>query len=118
MPSNFESVKKTKRKKLSLIAAYKTEMGCARCGERHPACLDLHHRDSEDKNPKLSKVKASGRAYKGGSRWGDLSFAEIAAELEKCEVLCSNCHRKATAVALGWHNGNDELQLPLWYRGA
>jgi hypothetical protein len=108
LANKSEYVKRTKRKRMALVSAFKVEAGCSRCDERHPACLDLHHLDPETKNPKLTKIKATGRYYTGGSRWVDLSFAEIESELEKCEVLCSNCHRKETALRLGWHTRTKE----------
>lgn len=58
---------------------YKIHRGCAECGENHPAVLDLHHTDPAVKD--LHPSGASGRKI----------FYE---EVEKCIVLCSNCHRK------------------------
>lgn len=56
--------------------------GCVRCGEKHPACLDFHHRDGKE-----SKLGNIGQFRKFGT---DRLLAEIA----KCDVLCANCHRK------------------------
>jgi hypothetical protein len=56
---------------------------CSRCPETHEACLDFHHRDSADKVTNLSTSHLKG--------WGR---ARILKEMEKCEVVCSNCHRK------------------------
>lgn len=60
---------------------YKSKHPCP-CGENHPACLDLHH-NSEEKDLCVSD------AIKHG--W---SFDRIKTEMDKCVVLCSNCHRK------------------------
>lgn len=54
---------------------------CSRCPESDPDCLDFHHlRD---------KQKAIATAIQSG--W---SKKKILAEIEKCIVLCANCHRK------------------------
>lgn len=107
--SRAECVKRTQRNRLDLIRRYKVMVGCS-CGERRAQCLDLHHRDPEDKNPKLSQMKGSGRKYMGGSRWVDLSYDEIVTEIRKCDVKCSNCHRVETAKDLGWHGRQPERE--------
>lgn len=53
---------------------------CVECGESHIACLDFHHPGEKD-------GMLSGKA-KG---W---SIKHILAEIAKCVILCSNCHRK------------------------
>lgn len=72
-------------RKYETIVAYKVATGCADCGENHPVVLDLHHRNRSEKHPQLKS---------NGSRLERLSWDVIAAELEKCDVLCANCHRK------------------------
>lgn len=62
----------------------KCKLSCAICGESHPAVLDFHHTDPSAKTISVYKAVARG--------WGQ---DRILAEIEKCEVLCSNCHRKA-----------------------
>lgn len=64
--------------------ALKANLKCVRCGENHPGCLDFHHRDPETKLFAISK--GVGRANK--------SWESIQAEINKCDVLCANCHRK------------------------
>ena len=64
------------------IDDYKASLGCARCGEDDPRCLDCHHLGV--KSASISKV------------WR-LSLWELWLELAKCEVLCANCHRKMGA---------------------
>lgn len=78
------------------VTGYKTERGCAVCGETDPVVLDLDHIDPATK-------------YRGqmGGAWGGLNLANLGwkalhAELAKCQVLCANCHRRKTAREQGW----------------
>jgi len=78
----------TNRTKCSrAIAAWygelKSTLVCKRCGESHPACLQFHHSDPTKKE--ISIADAVRRGF-GVSR--------LLAELDKCEVLCANCHAK------------------------
>ena len=63
--------------------AYKADKGCATCGERHPACLDFHHRDPSTKEFNIASKSAM-----------EHSLARLMKEIHKCVLLCSNCHRK------------------------
>ncbi len=63
-----------------LVRRYKTLKGCAYCSEKCYACLDFHHPDS-DKEFNIS------RGYSN-------STETLKAEIRKCVVVCSNCHRK------------------------
>jgi hypothetical protein len=63
--------------------AYKSDLVCKICGENHPAALDFHH-----KNPKKTDKKVNELVSDGHTRH------RIQVEIDKCEVLCSNCHRK------------------------
>ena len=60
---------------------FKTTLKCLRCGENDPACLDFHHRDGKEKDRAVSKMLKYGKK-------------KLLAEIAKCDVLCSNCHRK------------------------
>lgn len=64
-------------------AEFKSGLSCSRCGENHPACLDFHHKDPTQKDVALAQAVANG--------W---SIDSILKEVEKCDILCSNCHRK------------------------
>jgi hypothetical protein len=63
--------------------AYKSDLLCKNCGENHPSALDFHH-----KNPKKTDKKVNELVSDGHTRH------RIKEEIDKCEVLCSNCHRK------------------------
>lgn len=67
------------------LEEYKATLACSRCPENDPVCLDFHHCD-----PSLKEVNIANAIHSGWSK------ARIEAEIAKCEVLCANCHRKAT----------------------
>ena len=53
--------------------------------------LEFDHRDGEVKDESVSVLVGYGVARK------------VKAEVEKCEVRCSNCHRKRTAIQQGYY---------------
>jgi len=75
--------KKRKSKLFRVLDEIKTKNGCKKCGENHPACLDFHHRSGSKKEEGLSVMVNNLRPLK-----------IILKEIEKCDVLCANCHRK------------------------
>jgi len=87
--------RKLRQRKREIVQTHRLGKGCEQCGIRHPAVLDLHHRDPADKHKALRKQQQRGGYRKGssGRGWAHMSFVDIEAELGKCIVLCSNCHR-------------------------
>jgi hypothetical protein len=78
---------KTRRNELRIwLDEYKSKLACSICGENHPACLDFHHRDSKTKDFSPGNIRGWG--------WGR---ERVLQEIDKCVVLCSNCHRKLHA---------------------
>ena len=77
---------KTRRR----LLAYLADHPCAHCGERDPVVLEFHHRAS-------GKLAAVAVLLKDVAPW-----SRIAAEIEKCTVLCANCHRRQTARDRRW----------------
>lgn len=55
---------------------------CNSCGENDVSCLDFHHKDPKNKDKSISI---------GIREWG---ITRLKKEISKCEILCSNCHRK------------------------
>lgn len=56
---------------------------CKRCGyNKCIGALECHHRDPNQKDIALSNAKL-------------VSFDKIKSELDKCDLLCANCHREA-----------------------
>jgi hypothetical protein len=76
------SVRRRMRERRDLIQRIKSERGCIDCGETHPAALDFHHRDGERKVHVVSKMCAQ------------FSLVRLMEEIDKCDVMCCNCHRK------------------------
>lgn len=62
---------------------------CVDCGETDIVVLDFDHQ--RDKRVEINKMIDAGLA------WGT-----ILAEIAKCEVVCSNDHRRRTAAKFGW----------------
>jgi hypothetical protein len=58
----------------------KLKNGCSVCGIYHPAILDFHHIDPSTKNFSIAKSRTK-------------SKTKLINEINKCDVLCSNCHR-------------------------
>ncbi len=65
------------------LSDYKKNLKCCRCEENHPAALTFHHRDSSTKEFDI------GNAINLG-----VGLNRLMAEIEKCDVLCANCHAK------------------------
>lgn len=67
----------------------KQEAGCAICGEREACCLVFHHLDPTQKEFELGRN--SGR---------HMNWKALMDEIDKCVVLCFNCHSKVHAGLL------------------
>lgn len=59
---------------------------CIDCGESNPIVLDFDHIDLEKKEYGVSVIVLKG-----------MSLEKLKTEVAKCEIRCSNCHRKRTA---------------------
>lgn len=88
-----------REEKVRWLREYKATLGCTRCSENFPACLDFHHT-----NP-AEKESGVGAAVRAG--W---SLKRIKAEVAKCIVLCKNCHAKEHWKLVG-AEGNDPPTL-------
>jgi len=66
------------------IDEHKASSGCVFCGENFPAALDFHH--TGEKTASVSQMWVH-----------SLSLARVKAEMDKCVLLCANCHRKLHA---------------------
>lgn len=84
---NKEKYKEATRKRKEMVRhwywEYKQTLKCSQCQENHPACLEFHHREKDQKEITISRAISN--------RW---SPSRIMEEMQKCDVLCSNCHQK------------------------
>ncbi len=81
----IRAVAKRRRKIKTLAIEYKGGK-CQVCGyNKYQGALDLHHINHKDKN--------FGIGDKGYTR----SWEKVKAELDKCVLVCANCHREIEA---------------------
>ena len=82
---NKEAVKartdKKRKRETAEWKAFKATLSCSKCGFSHPAAMDFHHIDKATKDGGVHEF-ARLRNYKKAYQ-----------EIEKCVVLCANCHR-------------------------
>ena len=115
----IQAVQKRRKKIRTLAVEYKGGK-CERCGySRCLEALDFHHTDPTKKDFSISS--------KGYTR----SWKRVQAELDKCVMICANCHREVHAelaalsrnakMKSGLSQGNLKLksygnpELPLFY---
>lgn len=75
-----------KAQAVNFVNGIKMQSGCSLCEESEPVVLDFHHLHSVDKSDSISKMIRRRK-----------TISEIQAEIDKCVILCSNCHRKVHA---------------------
>lgn len=63
--------------------------GCVICGEKDLAVLDFDH--LYDKKYSVAKIASN-----------CFSIKKVLNEIEKCQILCANCHRRKTAKDFNW----------------
>lgn len=85
--SFIQRVIKEKRQRIQdrklFVDEIKLRNGCSLCGyNKNPAALDFHHR--ENKVGAISIVR------------NNFGLKKLLEEIDKCEILCANCHRELT----------------------
>jgi len=81
--NSFSTKTKRKYKRRAFFAKDKISKGCQECGYNDRAVsLDYHHTNSENKEMSVAERITRGHSKKN-----------IREEVEKCRVLCANCHR-------------------------
>jgi hypothetical protein len=68
------------------VFAYLRTHHCVLCAESDPVVLQFDHIDRANKSAEISKMVCDG-----------LSTTTIQEEINKCRVLCANCHARHTA---------------------
>ena len=75
---------KGKKRELKLAAIQYKGGKCSLCPESEPVCLEFHHIDPSTKEFEIATA-------------GYLMSGRMKRELDKCVILCSNCHHKVHA---------------------
>jgi predicted transcriptional regulator len=70
---------------------------CIKCGETSPLKLAFHHTNPSEKN------------FEIGSSSRSLSFDILKKELDKCVLLCENCHREIHCNTADFYKYYDEI---------
>lgn len=91
--NGYKNATSSRKKRKEWWKELKRGKSCMYCGETSFVCLDFHHRDPSQKL--FNIAFAYGR--KGRTK------EEILAEIEKCDVVCANCHRR-----LHWGEEDDD----------
>lgn len=74
------------------ILDYLKHHHCAVCGESDPLVLQFDHIENYKKTMDISNAIQNA--------WG---LAKLRNEIDKCQVLCANCHARKSAMQLGWY---------------
>lgn len=88
----YRENRKKYRQKIRNIISEAKSCGCVICGEKEQCCLDFHHLRNKE------------FAIATGT---DVSIERLIKELEKCVVLCANCHRKLHAGITTLQSGDE-----------
>jgi len=80
------SRKRRKTERRLWFEDYKKGLKCEVCGEDHYATIEFHHKNIYDKKYEIVQMVN-----------GCYTIENIMVELAKCQVLCSNCHKKLHA---------------------
>jgi len=76
-------IKRRMQSVLNFVRGFKAGSQCLKCGEQEICCLDFHHRDPQQKSFNVSVMPRRG-----------FSILNVWMEIQKCDLLCANCHRK------------------------
>ena len=81
--------------KRSIVSDIKSQMKCKKCGENRYYVLDFHHLNPSEKETTVARMVSN-----------NYQLEKTLQEIEKCIVLCSNCHRE-------FHYLNDNCDITI-----
>ncbi len=87
--AGLESKNKARGRNRQFIRDYLVGKACIDCGENDPVVLEFDHFENKKENLSILIQNSS--------------IAKIEAEIKKCNIRCANCHRRKTAIQLGYH---------------
>lgn len=83
--AKLEDCKRRRRALIEITSEIKSKSGCKLCSESDPCCLDFHHSDPTKKDVTIALLVTR------------KSKEKMLKEIEKCVIVCANCHRKLHA---------------------
>jgi hypothetical protein len=93
---NASKGRKARKNSLRIYALrYAKQHGCADCGETDPVVLEFDHVKGSKRNEISYMINAT------------VSLQTLKTEIAKCEIRCSNCHKRKTAEQFNWYDGID-----------
>jgi len=81
--SEIAHVTRRKKQIRKWLQDYKKSLKCSKCNENHFITLEFHHLLGSKKDRPISGMVVDG-----------MSIKRILEEIKKCQILCSNCHKK------------------------
>lgn len=97
--ANRESVAAMQRRRRDQVDAIKLARGCIDCGyATHAVALDFDHLPGTEKVAHVSSMLTH-------------SWERIMAEIDKCVVVCANCHRVRTFTRAGQGSFRNQAAL-------
>lgn len=85
----LDAQRRARERSQAVVREYLLTHPCVDCGEADLVVLEFDHVRGE-KAANVSKLVH------------DKNIARLKAEMEKCEVVCANCHRRRTAQRAGF----------------
>ena len=89
----YASQQRHRERNMSLLWEYLRDKVCTDCGYKDSRVFEFDHL------PGFEKKFEIGKAVSGSTR----SWKLILTEIEKCEVVCANCHRIRSMTRGNWH---------------
>ena len=78
------------------ILSYLLNNPCSICGEKDIRCLEFDHIDRKEKRLAIARMVS-------------FSLNSLKKEMNKCRILCANCHKKITAEQFNWYKDYAEV---------
>lgn len=77
---------------------YLSDKSCVKCGYSNPLALEFDHIDPNTKLFGIARALTN-----------TISWENILKEIDKCQILCANCHKIKTGAQQGWYKHKRNL---------
>lgn len=76
-------MKQKYQEKKNIVQELKSQCRCAKCGDNRGYVLEYHHVNPEEKENTIARLTSN-----------NYTLDKVYDEIQKCIVLCANCHRE------------------------